>query len=322
MADSLVCAIDGETVSFALAGAGDMRLHALRQFSAAEFPTFTDALQHYARSNAVATNELTLGLAVAGIAKGDVVSFANCRWYLSVSGLRAFLRADPLIINDFAATAWSLPSLDESRISRIGPVPLRPIKAGGTYLVIGAGVGLGMATLSVGADGSIAAFESEGGHASFAPQSEADDALLGALRRRFGHVSYERLLSHHGLQYLYTCVAERQGRHVAPAEPSFILASGVRGDPIATETLEIFAGVLGAFAGNGLLAAGAWDGVVLVGDLLGKMLPMLDRSRFRAQMSAKGRMARALERVPTNFAAGEHACLTGAAAALRSRRQA
>ncbi len=158
MANSLVCAIDGETVSFALIGA-DMRLHGLRQFSATEFPTFTDALQHYAKSSEVATDGLTLGLALAGIAKGDVISFANCRWYISVSGLQAFLRAKPLIINDFAATAWSLPSLDEGRISRMGPVPLRPFKAGGTYLVIGVGVGLGMATLAVGADGSIAAFE-------------------------------------------------------------------------------------------------------------------------------------------------------------------
>ena len=323
MPDSLVCAIDGATVWFALAdGEGDLRLHGVRQFKTADFPTFTDALQSYAGSNGIPSEGLKLGLAVAGISKGDVISFANCRWYLSVSGLRAYLRTEPVIINDFAATAWSLLWADPSRRTRIGPVAAHPIGAGGTFLVVGTGVGLGMATLSVHPDGSSLVLESEGGHSSFAPQSEAEVALLTTLRRRFGHVSYERLLSESGLQFLYTAVSERKGNCSAPPEPAAIIAAGLRGDPVARETLETFAGILGAFVGNGVLTAGAWDGVFLVGDFLGDMLQMFEGSPFRAQMAAKGRMARALEKVPTSYAKGENACLTGAAAALRSRRQA
>ena len=323
MAGSLVCAIDGATVWFALAdGEGNLRLHGLRQFSTADFPTFTDALQNYAGSNGIPSEGLKLGLAVAGISKGDVISFANCRWYLSVSGLRAYLRTEPVIINDFAATAWSLLWADASRMTRIGPVAGRPIGSGGTFLVVGTGVGLGMATLSVRPDGSSLVLESEGGHSSFAPQSDSEVAFLTALRRRFGHVSYERLLSRAGLQFLYSAVAEAKASHVAPPEPAAIISSGLRGDPVAREALEAFAAILGAFVGNGVLTAGAWDGVFLVGDFLGDMLPLFERSAFRTQMAAKGRMARALERVPTSYAKGENACLTGAAAALRARGQA
>jgi glucokinase len=318
--DSLICAIDGENVSFALAGgASELGLEAVRHFRTADFPTFTDALQSYAGANGIGGEALKLGLAVAGIAKGDVISFANCRWYLSVSGLKAFLRTDPLIINDFAATAWSLLWANEDAFMPIASPAPPLIRSGGTFLVVGTGVGLGMATLSVRADGSTVALESEGGHASFAPQSAAEDALLASLRRRFGHVSYERLLSHQGLQFLYSAVAERQGLRSEPPDPYAIIAASSRGDALARETVEIFASVLGSFVGNGVLTVGAWDGVFLVGDLMREMVPLLGRSRFRSQMAAKGRMARALERVPTSFARSEHSCLTGAAAALRAR---
>lgn len=323
VADSLVCAIDGENVSFALTGVkGDLRLEGVRQFRTADFPTFTDALQNYAGSNQIPEAGLKLGLAVAGISKGDVISFANCRWYLSVSGLRAFLRTEPLIINDFAATAWSLLWTDDRRITRIGPMPLRPIAGGGTFLVVGTGVGLGMATLCVRPDGSSLVLESEGGHSSFAPQSEAEDAILARLRRRFGHVSYERLLSHQGLQFLHAAIGETRGGASEPPPAASIIAAGLRGEPQAREALETFARIFGAFVGNAVMTAGAWDGVFLVGDFLGDIVPIFERGGFRAGMAAKGRMARALERVPTAYARGEHACLSGAAAALRARAQA
>jgi glucokinase len=108
MTAQMVGVIDGENVAFAMLSAGtDDRLESVQQFKASEFPTFTDALQSYTKAHRVQTTDLPLGLAVAGVSRGDVISFANCRWYISVSGLRSFLGHEPLIINDFAATAWS-----------------------------------------------------------------------------------------------------------------------------------------------------------------------------------------------------------------------
>jgi glucokinase len=321
MTAQMVGVIDGENVAFAMVAAErDVRLESVQQFKASEFPTFTDALQSYTRAHSVSTADLPLGLAVAGVARGDVISFANCRWYISVSGLRSFLGREPLVINDFAATAWSLASVDVRQLKPIGHVPPRGIAPGRTFLVVGTGPGLGVATLVVGDDGHPVVLESEGGHASFAPQSDREDALLAGLRRKLGgHVSFERLISHQGLQNIHGWLQERSGGAAAPPLPDHIVSGSLRGDAVAREACELFASALGNFAGNAVLTAGAWDGVLLVSPMLRQMLPILEAPSFRNAFLAKGRMRKALETVPVSFANGETASLSGAAAALRAR---
>ena len=320
MTTQMVGVIDGENVAFAMVSAEPhARLESMQQFKASEFPTFTDALQTYTRSHHVSTAELPLGLAVAGVSRGDIISFANCRWYISVTGLRSFLGREPLIINDFAATAWSLASVDAMQLKPVGPVPPRGAGPGRTFLVVGTGPGLGVATLVIRPDGSPVVLESEGGHASFAPQSAREDALLAALRRRLGHVSFERLVSFQGLQNIYGFLQEQAGRPAAPPPADHIIAAALRGDAMAREATDLCIAALGNFAGNAVLCAGAWDGVLMVSPMLRQMLPLLDAPAFRNAFLAKGRMRKALEPVPTSFANVETASLAGAAAALRAR---
>jgi len=316
----LVCAIDGENVSFALVtGGSDVRLDAVRQFRTAEFPTFTDALQAYTRENRLSTAGLPLGLAVAGVTGGDIVTLANCRWYISVSGLRAFLAREPLLINDFEAIAWSLADIDISRLTRVGPLAPRTAEPGRRFLVVGTGPGLGMASLIVGESGAVTVVAGEGGHSSFAPQTPQEDALLVQLRARLGHVSFERLLASAGLQAIQAAVAESKGRPGVPPAAETIVASALRGDAIALEAADLFTAMLGSFAGNMVLCTGAFDGLFLVSPLLRSMLPLIERGKFRAAFVAKGRMRKALEQVPVSFAADAHARLLGVAAALRAR---
>jgi glucokinase len=323
MTTRLVCVIDGDNVAFAIVGEGaELRPNSVRQFRTSDFPTFTDALQNYTRENRLETGDLPLGLAVAGVARGDVISLANCRWYISVSGIRAFLGHEPLIINDFAATAWSLAALEPRQLKAVGLVPPRPVAPGRIFLVIGTGPGLGMATLIIRADGSAVVLESEGGHASFAPQSEREDKLLASLRRKCGgHVSYERLVSNAGLQNIHNWLAEQGGRTGSPAPADQIIAAALRGDAAAKETADVFASALGSFAGSGVLTTGAWDGVLLVGPVLRQMLPLLDGPAYRNGFIGKGRMRKGLERVPTSFADSDNAGLAGAAAALMARER-
>jgi glucokinase len=180
-----------------------------------------------------------------------------------------------------------------------------------------------MATLIVRADGGAVVLESEGGHGSFAPQSEREDKLLAWLRKKFGgHVSYERLVSNHGLQNIYGWLTEQDGRSGSPPAADQIIAAALRGDALAKQTTEIFASALGSFAGNGVLTAGAWDGVLFVGAVLRQMLPLLEGPAYRNGFVAKGRMRKALEQVPTSFADRDNAGLAGAAAALMARERA
>jgi glucokinase len=318
----LVGAIDGDNVAFALTrGKERARIEEVRRFPTSAFPTFTDALQTYTKGLGVRPDGLGFCLAVAGVSRGDVITLPNCRWFVSVSGLKAFLRTEPLIINDFAATAWAVPSAEATQLVRIGPVPGKPARPGGTYLIVGTGSGLGMAILSVREDGRTIVIESEGGHASFAPQNAEEEALLTALRRRFGHVSFERMLSRPGLENIYSILAEQSGRPVSdPPTASRIIASAAScTDPLAARAARAFAAILGNFVGNAVLTCGAWDGVFLVEPMLGEMLPILNTGAFRSQFATKGRMSRALERVPTVWLSNDTATLSGAAAALQAR---
>ncbi|MGZ8362178.1 MAG: glucokinase, partial [Allosphingosinicella sp.] len=225
-----------------------------------------------------------------------------------------------LLINDFEAIAWSLADIDLSRLTRIGALPPRTAAPGRRFLVVGTGPGLGMATLIVGENGAITAVAGEGGHSSFAPQNAQEDALLAQLRARFaGHVSFERLLASSGLQVIHAAVAESKGRPGVPPAAEAIVASALRGDPIAVEAADLFTAMLGSFAGNMVLCTGAFDGLYLVSPILRSMLPLIERGKFRAAFVAKGRMRKALEQVPVSFAADDHARLHGVAAALRAR---
>ena len=322
MEDHLIAAIDGAAVSFAIARRNDpVSLNHIWEGQTADFPTFTDALQSYLKSCGLGQARYPFALAVAGIPRGDVIQLANCRWFISASGLRTYLQTEPLIINDFAATAWSLTALKTSAFVNIGPIKFRELAPGGTYLIVGTGSGLGMAILSVREDGRIIVIESEGGHASFAPQNAEDEALLTALRKRFGHVSFERVLSRPGLENIYSILAEQSGRPVSdpPASSRIIASAASCTDPLAARAAKLFAAILGNFVGNAVLTCGAWDGVFLVEPMLGEMLPILNTGPFRSQFATKGRMSRALERVPTVWLSNDTATLSGAAAALQAR---
>lgn len=316
----LVAAIDGENVAFGLVDGDESTVRAVRQHRTNDFPTFTDALQAYLRENHMAATELAFGLAVAGVTRGDTISLANCRWYISVSGLKSFFGSEPLVLNDFESIAWSLTKLDPAGVRRVGPLAPRAIRPGRTFLVVGTGPGLGIAILAVGDDGTVRVLPSEGGHSSFAPQNADEDALLACLRARHGHVSFERLLAGFGLQNIHGWLAMKSGRTAGPPPAAeTIVAAAQRGDAIAAEATRIFARILGAFVGNIVLATGTFDGVYLVSPLLGALLPVLTDDRFRAAMIGKGRLRKALEPVPVGYAEGRDPRLRGMAAALAAR---
>jgi glucokinase len=319
----LVVAIDGENVAFGLVDADGGAPRAVRMHKTADFPTFTDALQAYLRENHLAATGLALGLAVAGVARGDTISLANCRWYVSVSGLKSFFGTAPLILNDFESIAWSLPGLDAAAIKPVGARAPGAIGPGRRFLVVGTGSGLGVAVLVTGADGGVRVFASEGGHGSFAPQDEQEDALLVWLRARHGHVSFERLLAGVGLRNIHGWLAANSGRTAGPGPAAETIANAaLRGDALAAEAARMFARIFGGFVGNVVLTAGTFDGVFLVSPLLGTLLPFLADDGFRAAMTGKGRLRKMLEPVPVGYAEGRNPRLRGMAAALDAARPA
>jgi glucokinase len=194
--------------------------------------------------------------------------------------------------------------------------------------VIAAGSGLGEAGLVW--DGTRhRPFASEGGHTDFAPRSDRELGLLHHLARRYGHVSYERIVSGPGLVEIVgylrdverlavpAALADALGTDDAAAAISAAALAG--GTPIATVALDLFVDVYGAEAGNLALKLKALAGVYVGGGIAPKILPKLRDGTFRAAFVDKGRFGALLADVPVRVVLEQRTGLFGAAAYAATR---
>lgn len=289
-----------------------------------------DAIAHYlAALGGRMPVEAAVGIATP--VTGDGVRMTNRNWGFSISALRERFGLKRLrVLNDFEALALALPALLPTELKQVGggrAVEDAPLA------VLGAGTGLGVASLVRSASGDIAV-AGEGGHVTLAAGSDDEDEVLRLLRRRFGHVSAERVLSGPGLVNLHGVARERLG--LAPVEltPAQVVAGAREGadlpptegqpgtpaqgsSPGCTQALDWFFGFLGSVAGNLALTVGARGGVYIGGGIVPRVEDLLRRSSFRQRFEAKGRYQTYLAEIPTwVIDASSSPALRGAARSL------
>jgi len=294
---ALLADIGGTNVSFALSTDGDLFGH--RSYKVADFAGLDQAIDHYARDRPGLA--LTAAcFAVACPISGDQVDLTNSAWSFSKNSIQSHLSVDRfLVVNDFKALAAAVPSLDATHIIVVGsgaPAPDPAFPA----CVLGPGTGLGVALIGAGG-GTVV--DGEGGHMAFAALTEEETEVCRVLRKRFGRVSYERLLSGSGLENIFDALGVVGGYSEAMirSEAAVILAAVTEDvpDARAVRALDLFCGVLGAFAGDLALLTNARGGVYLGGGILPRMRPFLQKSDFRARFEDKGRMSRIVQAIPT-----------------------
>jgi glucokinase len=143
---------------------------------------------------------------------------------------------------------------------------------------------------------------SEGGHATLAGTSPREDAIIDYLRRQFGHVSAERVMSGSGLENLYRAVVALDGIDAQQRTAPEITQSGLDGTcRISRMVLELFCGMLGTVAGNVALMFGARGGVFIAGGIAPRMTHFIAGSEFRSRFENKGRFRSYLQSVPTSI---------------------
>lgn len=239
-------------------------------------------------------------LAVAGPVDGGRCRLVNSAWIVDGAALRQrFGLSDVRVVNDHEAAACGLARLGPSDTIDIGGKADRP---DAPMAVLGPGTGLGMACRLSGSGGGTSVVVSEGGHATLAAATDRESALIGILRRRFGHVSAERVLSGPGLVNLYEATAEldhlEAGRRSAPE----ITHAAVAGTcDLCRRTLEAFCMFLGSVAGDVALLFAARGGVFVTGGIVPQFADYVARSEFRQRFEAKGRFASYLAAVPTRI---------------------
>lgn len=255
---------------------------------------------------------------VAGPVQENRSITTNLPWQLDAGELAAALGFGPVwLLNDLEATAWGIAALDEEDFAELQPgAPA----SSGNRAVIAAGTGLGEAGMFW--DGRHhRPFASEGGHTDFSPNDELEIELWRFLRRRYQHLSWERVLSGPGLVNLYefmrdyrqaetpAWLSEEMQLGQAAAAISRAALSGQ--DEICRETLDLFVHLYGVEAGNQALKVMATGGVFVGGGIAPKILPALLEGGFLAGFLAKGRMRAILEGIQVRIILNDRAALLG-----------
>jgi glucokinase len=297
----LLADIGGTNARFALADPGapmPLLADSVRGYAVEAFGSLAEAAQHYL--NATQAQAESGVFAVAGRVDGDLARMTNHPWVVSRERVRQALGLDEVtLVNDFVAQSMAVRLLGEDDVLAIGaPGRTAPDAAARTYAVLGPGTGLGVGALVV-RDGRHYPLATEGGHASFAPGTPEEIAILERLSAYYGRVSNERMVSGGGLVNLHRALSEIAGLDPGPLQPEDITARAAEGDRRCLRAIDVFCAVFGAIAGDLVLTLGAWDGVFLSGGMVPLLLPALQHSGFRQRFESKGRYAPAMARVPT-----------------------
>jgi len=135
--------------------------------------------------------------------------------------------------------------------------------------------------------------------------------LLRYLQEKFGHVSYERVCSGIGIPSIYRFLRDR-GYAEEPSwlseqlaqvdEPTPVIVNAaldhVNRCDLCVKSIELFASILGAEAGNMFLKVLATEGIYLGGGIPRRILPFLESGGFMESFRSKGRMTDLVAQAP------------------------
>jgi glucokinase len=311
--EGLVGDVGGTNARFALVD-GEGHVRNPRTFPAADYDSITAVIGEYLETTAGRKRPPRAVIAVAGPVLDGEIEFTNLDWQISEGDLLAHFEFEAVkLVNDFAAQALACPLLEADALRPLGPT-VRP-GSDCPIVVLGAGTGFGVAGLARTDRGDVAV-ATEGGHAGFAPSDDIEMEVWRRLRDRYGRVSIERLLSGPGLFELYNTLGAIHGTEATLPDQKAVLEAGVAGDPLATETLDRFCGILGSVAGDLALTFGARGGVFISGGIAPRMAERLASGGFRARFEDKGRLTPYLQQIPTSLVLHPYPAIVGAAREL------
>lgn len=308
----LLADIGGTNARFALE-TGPGEITQVLVYPCAEYPGVAEVIKKYLKDTKIGRVNHA-AIAIANPVDGDQVSMTNHDWTFSIEATRRALGFDTLlVVNDFTALAMALPGLTDTQRVQVGGGARRQNSVIG---LLGPGTGMGVSGL-IPADDRWIALGSEGGHATFAPMDEREDLVLQYARKKWSHVSFERVAAGPGIEIIYRALAQRDKKRVpATLEVSEIVKKGLDGDALAAETIDVFCGILGTFAGNIAVTLGALGGIYIGGGVVPRLGDVFARSSFRQRFEAKGRFEAYLKNVPTYVITAEYPAFLGVSAIL------
>ena len=313
--------IGGTKTILALFSVRGEKLHAESQqiFPSKRYSGLVPVLQDFLAGAHPSIDAACFG--IAGAVVDGKVTTPNLPWMVDIEDLRRLLKIDAVtILNDLEAAAYGVLTLEDDEFFTLNEGIMRH---GGNKALIAAGTGLGQAILHD--DGRrFRPLATEAGHGDFAPRNDLEIELLRHLMGRFGHVSYERVVSGPGLWNIYRFLRDVRGleepkwlseRLATAVDPSAAISqAALNGEAaICSEALTIFVSVYGAEAGNLALRGKAVRGVYIGGGIAPKILDKLKDGTFMRAFAAKGRYTDLVKAIPVQVVLNQEAALRGAA---------
>ena len=233
-------------------------------------------LADFIRTEGIPVHSACVG--VAGPVRGGRSKISNLPWTIDSGELAKQLKLNSVgLLNDLEAYAYGIDALESKDFVSLSE---GAEDAEGNRAVISARTGLGMAGLYW--DGfRHHPFACEGGHADFAPRNDLEMELLGYLQKKYGRISYERILSGPGIRNIYDFLRDthkaeepdwlREQMEAAADGPALISKLALEGKAaICDQTLSIFVSVFGAETGNCALKFMSTGGIFIGGIIAAK----------------------------------------------------
>lgn len=312
--------IGGTKTRLAVFDVADARLQCVveRSYPSRDFATLHAIIEDFLGTGDTRPDAACFG--IAGPVRDNVVDVTNLPWRISAAEIAArfgFRRV--ALLNDLEANAWGLRALAEEDFHSLNTGVENPA---GNAAIIAAGTGLGEAGMYRDG-GRLRPFATEGGHAGFSPGSELEIELLRFLMARYGHVSWERLVSGPGLVNIHDFLVHHRRHSVADwlrdelqaGDPAAAISRAAQDgrDALCGEALALFVRLYGVEAGNLALKMMASGGLYLGGGIAPKILDQLAGGAFMDAFRAKGRMRGLLEQMPVRVILNDRTALYGPA---------
>lgn len=312
----LLADIGGTQARFALMA--DRKIGTIESLSTGAYAEPIDAIHHVLKDR-TAGDLAGAVIAAAGPVEAGRCQLTNASWLIDGPAIAQALRVpDVLVVNDLQGLGWAVPHFSGADLAAIGGGHER---AGEPVALIAPGTGLGIACYVPGGDHAHV-LATEGGHATWAPEDAEEEAVLDVLRRRFGHVSIERVVSGGGMVAVHEALCELAGLPRPEMTPGEIATAAQAGAAdgaavMAQRTVAMFCAALGAAAGNLALTFGARGGVLIGGGIPPRLLDALRRSTFRQRFESKGRMSNYTRPISTRVILRADPTFVGLAALAR-----
>ncbi len=286
-----------------------------KKFITKEFDSIKALTEDFLKG-AISPDAICFG--VAGPVLNGIAKLSNIHWEIDNKDLSNYFHLKKVhLINDLEATAYGLAMLHEEDIVDIYPGDIHVQE---NAAIIAPGTGLGEAGLYW--DGKCyRPFATEGGHCDFAPRNHFDFDLYTFLQKKFGHVSWERLVCGPGIVNIYTFLRDVKNMNeedwlkekLKQQDAAAVISSNVNDSLLCKETMQYFIRYLAYESANLILKCKATSGLYIGGGIAPQIISLFENNTFRSFLCQSGRLNYLLEDVPVKIILNPKAALLGAA---------